>query len=316
MAHNIQLPIAFEFRPLQASWSTIAAKITGWAPLKSPESNRCFLARVEVRGTPYLLEIPWWGLPKPALTLFFEKSSELPDVRSYPAELLVCRPSPSHGGTEKRREADPWSMRTEFLQLKPNTEELVAFLNKWGVWGQTRLGSPEATHIPHTGRIRSGLPLSAFDSEKLPDLFDPYRSTSLPYLSPADLWSFWQECRKTLSPARGPAKALTGPAYDWLTRFQKLLPLTPRPEYPHWLLSANNCQEAIRTTITLDLLKKVKFRLCARPDCRSPFPVESHHQRQYCRQYCAHIESVRRQRRTAKQEALQQARKELSHASR
>jgi hypothetical protein len=46
---------------------------------------------------------------------------------------------------------------------------------------------------------------------------------------------------------------------------------------------------------------QVEFRI-SWPDCAAPFSVETDI-RQYCRQYCAHIESVRKQRQ-AKNEVL------------
>src|SRR5271157_1320058 len=101
----------------------------------------------------------------------------------------------------------------------------------------------------------------------------------------------------------------------WLTDFQQLLPLTLRRRYPYLLLGTSNCQEAIVHTITLDLLKKVQFRICARGDCRAPFPIKNQHRREYCCQDCAHIESVRRQRRRARREAKHLS-KGVTHAKR
>ena len=76
----------------------------------------------------------------------------------------------------------------------------------------------------------------------------------------------------------------------------------PRPmrEYPHYLLEASDCRQALSTTVTLDLLRRVKSRLCARRDCGVPFAIESQHKRKFCCQYCAHLVSVRKQRREAK----------------
>ncbi|MGD0975201.1 MAG: hypothetical protein ABR866_14020 [Candidatus Korobacteraceae bacterium] len=83
--------------------------------------------------------------------------------------------------------------------------------------------------------------------------------------------------------------------------------------YPHYVLRATSCRRAILDTIVIDHLRKVQFRLCARPDCRTPFAIESRHQREYCCQYCAHIESVRKQR-AAKKQTLQG--KEMTYGKR
>ena len=52
----------------------------------------------------------------------------------------------------------------------------------------------------------------------------------------------------------------------------------------------------------LDFARGARFRFCARPDCSKhrpgtvPFELTSHRKRRYCTQYCAHLESMRRNR--------------------
>ncbi len=53
---------------------------------------------------------------------------------------------------------------------------------------------------------------------------------------------------------------------------------------------------AILVTIYIDHLRGLRFRFCARRDCRRPFEITSRHRRKYCQQYCAHLESLRRMR--------------------
>ena len=53
---------------------------------------------------------------------------------------------------------------------------------------------------------------------------------------------------------------------------------------------------AILVTIYIDHLRGLRFRFCARRDCRGAFEVTSRHRRKYCQQYCAHLESLRRMR--------------------
>jgi hypothetical protein len=203
-------------------------------------------------------------------------------------------------------------MRAEFLRLTQDTKALVDFLNRWGVWGTTRRlsgcreKSPSSSPRWMTRSRSTGLgPHVRLDPEKMPN---PYALGAEDlskgnYVLPIDIWEFQRRCRD----------GLKSPAYKWLAEAQKLFLVTSRPKYPHFLSTASNCQDAIRTTITLDLLRKVKFRICARPDCASPFPVENRHRRKYCRQYCAHIESIRKQRRSAKRDA-KQFWKGLTHA--
>jgi hypothetical protein len=68
------------------------------------------------------------------------------------------------------------------------------------------------------------------------------------------------------------------------------------PAYPFFALHTDQCERAICMTVTIDLLHRVKFKICARRDCGLPFAVSSKHKRKYCTQYCGHLESVRRNR--------------------
>jgi hypothetical protein len=312
MAHNINIPIAFEWRPRPASWKVVTAEVTGWA-LESAQPEPQFQAKVEEYGTRYRLEVPWWTFPQETLRLLrLEEAREF--RRSYPLELLVCSAETQRG---IQREANPWPMREEFLRLKRDTKALLAFLNKWGVWGPTGTGvsAPPEVEIPKpTGRGWRPLP-GDLDPKRLPaDIRAAVWGQALAesmaldrkalnYLFPFEVWQFQNQCRD----------ALRKPAGEWLPT-QKLLALVPRPQYPHYVRQAVNCQRAILDTIIIDLLRKVKFRLCARPDCRTPFAIETRHHREYCRPYCAHIESLRRQRKAARKEALQG--KEVTYAKR
>jgi len=306
MGHNISIPIGFRFRPGPASWHSIAAEITDWKNPKSPSDQLCFLVRVSEGEKTYLLELPLRALPKWLLTLYLENSSDR--IRGHSVDLLLCS---SGEATNKKREADPWAMRAEFLRLRQDTKALVDFLNRWGVWGTTgrlsgcREKSPSPPLPPLQFRTRPWMIGLELDPEKIPNVFaSPIEDRSEGnYVLPIDIWEFRRRCRD----------GLKSPAHKWLADVQKFFLVTFRPEYPHFFSFAGNCQEAISTTITLDLLRRVKFRICARLDCPSPFPVKNRHRRRYCRQYCAHIESVRKQRRAAKREAKQSS-KGLTHA--
>ena len=67
-------------------------------------------------------------------------------------------------------------------------------------------------------------------------------------------------------------------------------------QFPYFTMLTDACEVAIRMATTIDLLQQIEFRTCARPDCAKPFPVKSKRKRDYCTQYCAHLESVRRGR--------------------
>jgi len=171
--------------------------------------------------------------------------------------------------------ADAWLMREEFFHLKSgDTGQLLRFLNKWGLWTE----EPEGWEDPN---------LSGHPSLRCSVFVD----------------RVWEDKRLF-------REAVIGSAIDWLKpdydpdvpetevgQVNDLFTLvTFRNKYPYHFLRATGCELAIRTTITIDLMRKVKFRICARPDCATPFPIESRHRRAYCCQYCAHLESVRRNR--------------------
>lgn len=87
--------------------------------------------------------------------------------------------------------------------------------------------------------------------------------------------------------------ALTAGADDWFSR--QWATFSTRPQFPHFYYQDSFCVDAIRTSITIDFLRKVKFRICPRFDCGRPFAVERKGKR-YCSQYCAHLVSLRKKR--------------------
>jgi hypothetical protein len=177
-------------------------------------------------------------------------------------DLLI--PSGEQRPLEQRRawQRDAWEARDEFFHLKEgDTKALLRFFNKWGLW-----------HEP---------------SGDLDEELDKAVSVQ-------EVWQIRERFRR----------AVMGSITEWLTdksvNVSPLAMFQPRSEYPHFFLKATGCGLAMHNTITLDLLRKVKFRPCARKDCLAPFKIESEHDRKYCTQYCGHLESVRKNRRDAK----------------
>ncbi len=200
----------------------------------------------------------------------------------------LLKPTISH--KQKNKLADAWMMRHEFFGLRPgDTAALLSFLNKWGWWGS---------------RPPDGVPCEMRPMQKVPKS----------WVSPIAVSVVWQLQEQF-------KRALTRSISSWLFKSEgdgrvevldnnvaRSIQLQPAP--PYHLLEFQGCEEAIRATITIDLLQSAKFRLCARPDCQRPFRVESQHARKYCEQYCGHLESVRNRRSLAKKE------KEKVHAAR
>jgi len=96
--------------------------------------------------------------------------------------------------------------------------------------------------------------------------------------------------------------ALVSPPELWFATAQSVPPMwRRRPKPPYFTIHTDKCEIALRMTVTIDLLNQTKFKRCARPDCGMPFKVETNHKRDYCLPYCSHLESMRRNRKAAKQ---------------
>ncbi len=168
--------------------------------------------------------------------------------------------------SEPNRFSDPWKMREDFLALEHSKKTLAVFLNKWGSWGGGVL-----QEYPY----RLGTPLGE----------------TIEYVIPQHAWDLQLSYKS----------ALTGDAAKWLSESGRI-PTPTRRSSPPFLASRDElCRHAIQTTITMDKLSDVPYRLCARSDCGEVFKMESNHFRTYCSQYCAHLVSVRRGRAAKRQ---------------
>jgi hypothetical protein len=153
---------------------------------------------------------------------------------------------------------DPWQARDEFLSLRRSITDLLVFLNRYGAWRREHLPWDSTT-------VWGRRPRLAF---------------------PEDFWNEQARIRESLK----------GGAKNWTWR--DVLRLSPRPEFPHYVHEAMCCFEAINTATTIDFLKNIRFKICARPDCAKPFPADRTN-KIYCEQYCGHLVSVRNKRKRA-----------------
>jgi hypothetical protein len=150
---------------------------------------------------------------------------------------------------------DPWQSRDEFLSLRRSTTDLLRFLNKYGAW---RPGE-----CPRYGS----------------EGWEPQA------VLPESIWAQQDRIRGALK---------SGPG-EWFGHWRSALSLHSRPQFPHYCHSVNSCLAAIDTATTVDFLRGVHFKICARKDCGKPFAADRKGKR-YCEQYCAHLVSVRRTR--------------------
>ena len=117
-----------------------------------------------------------------------------------------------------------------------------------------------------------------------------------------DKWGRWNsavflELQEIVSLQFAVREALTSSAENWFGSTRSFPPVGCRTEkYPYFAFVTNMCEIAVRLTVTIDLLKQTKFKLCARTDCRQPFEVTSKRKKNYCSPDCGHLALVRRRR--------------------
>ena len=186
-------------------------------------------------------------------------------------------------------QVDGWEMREEFLRLERRMDALLGFLNRYGMWRpetsphffgpashpydswEPRIVVPEQIWLAHRPFRTSGISLKDMEWTKA-NLVDVQTSIRA---------------------------ALTCEPHEWFDlNWSNVDLFGPRPAFPHFVINADYSFDVICKTVTIDHLRGTKFRNCARPDCPMPFAIESQHKRLYCRNYCAHLESVRRNRKS------------------
>ena len=301
MAQHSSVPLAFEFIAKRREWHVVKLVVAGredafrepapkflgtdipipmiGKPLTEPSNDVLF--RVEEDSSYAFLGAG--SLYKAAGIEEAAHLDALADLvengRTVPTgsdELLVSGSSTSGQG---RKRPDPWAMRDEFLKLDESATALAAFLNRWGTWGTFSL---------LIERLSGTRMLKRLTGEEYPQFLHPY--------------TVWRE-RKTYR------DGMLGSSASWLSTRATLGLTHRRAEFPYLGIVAATCRQAIETTITLDHLRKVRSRVCARVDCNNIFPVDSDHGKIYCQQYCGHLVSVRNGRAATKKAAKSLKRK-------
>jgi len=261
MAHQIQIPISFEFRTTKVQWEEARASVIGWRDSQGEKDDPAqLIARItSTSGKKKTIGLPLNRLPEKEREQCLAVSGKR---HTNEAVKEICSPlelryfvhdSKTYIADSELRKhshpADAWQLRDDFLSLKAESEAILTILSKWGRWV-------------------------------------PFRN----YVDMTEISALQHAVRR----------ALTSPAEVW---FRGLYASPPKVNsrssaFPYFVILTDACEAAIRTTTTMDLLRKLKFKTCARPDCDKPFPVTSKHERNYCTQYCAHLESVRRARKS------------------
>ena len=262
MAHEIQIPTSFEFRTVKVRWDEARANVIGW------RNNQ--------------------GEPEKLMHLIAEISSASGGKRTIGLPL--------HSLPEKHRKRSLEVLKTKHADeaVKDICSDLEL---RYFVHGcKTYVDDSELRKHSH-----------AADAWQLRDDFLGLKGDCETTLAFLDKWGRWVPHRNYVDPRdisslqSSVREALISPAKVWFrSRYASPPMMNSRSaEFPYFVILTDACEAAIRTTTTLDLLRQLKFKTCARPDCAKPFPVTSKHEKSYCTMYCAHLESVRRSRKSA-----------------
>lgn len=192
-------------------------------------------------------------------------------------------------GDSYREELDGWQCREEFFNLPQSEAALLAFLNKVGVFASV-----------------SGI-VGHYSKEFMEQIRDKHPTP----LDVDGLWKVRDGLKKILVDQKRFAK--TSPRRPLTERLSEFIPSFnfyepdmsfgfDMSEVPVGVVTITDGMQLLLATIFTDLVKGLKFKYCARKDCPNLFVIESKHKRKYCCQYCAHLKSVRTQRRKKRAE--------------
>jgi hypothetical protein len=262
MAQLIEIPMSFEFRSTRVRWEETVAKVMGWWKPKG-------------------------GTSDPA-QLIAEIASE--DKKRRIAIHLSSLPA-------KERERCLATLR------KPHSDETVK-----EICSELELRyfvHDHKTYIEDTELRKHSRPADAW---QLRDDFMRLKHDG-PAVDMLNKWGRWMPHRnyvdlaEIMSLQRAVRQGLTSPAKIWLQSPYAHVPVAKSrsSDFPYFVALTDSCKDAIRAATTIDLLRDLRFKTCARTDCGMPFQVTSKHERNYCTQYCAHLESVRRARKSTTQ---------------
>jgi hypothetical protein len=192
------------------------------------------------------------------------KSAEKLLFLSFPDQMEILLATQRDKRYPHRAAMDPWKLRERFLNLKHSDDQLLRFLNDIGTWDNS-LGPFRPENIWSWQNAIKHMLLQP--NRKWQGIVAQYLN---PYVGFQGVAAYL-DCEFTLSDEA-----------FWL----QLIPL--------------GCLGALIGTVLLDRSERARFRVCARDDCRQLYRLQSRHKRKYCSYDCAHIESVRSDRKRKK----------------
>jgi hypothetical protein len=300
---KINIPILFEFSVTKLLWASHRARITGWWRQDDgtlDPNNLCAAIESEKKI---------FQFRSSALTFEEQMQCErIPVGEKYNKEIeticsavqvpvLISSISRNTATHERHSStADPLGEALEMIALRAQSTTFPNFLLKW-----RQRNTEKVVRAPnHRSSMYKHPPdPDPWQMRKEFLRLRPDRKSVLEFLTKWGNWnseevvqldeiiSFQERVRETLTLDSG----------GWLgNEFLCLYPADPVSQIPALTIRTDECQRAIHMTVTIDMIRNTKFKICARPDCSEIFQVKSKHKQKYHSQYCGHLESMRRTR--------------------
>jgi len=190
-------------------------------------------------------------------------NNDLLEVRvSEQGELLARKPT----------FFDPWEKRNEFFRLeRGDVNGLLQFLPTVGIFER-------AGHTDTSDFVQNAV---LVPSER-------GLNRQIVFAEQITATHIWKTRRSLLDSLEH--KTEIGDVADFNVR------LVGVKKQPRAVVTTTTFLDAVLLSLATDRILDLKVQKCARPDCGISFTVKSGHEKKYCERYCAHIESVRRDR--------------------
>jgi len=215
----------------------------------------------------------------------------LPEEPDHEAHLFAFPTVNADGSLDafQLTQRDAWTCREEFLSLRVgDTDGLRNFLESVGLWF-----SSEQDPIGHRSR----------------EVREHLKEGNPTPITVAGLWRFQRSLRESLLKKKAfketyaPEVGRPSTGLQLLNESREGIEFPLRVELTNVVAGVVTLTDAYRmllATVFFDVARGIRFKICQRPDCRRPFPLESKHERKFCSPYCAHFTAVRRARQKKK----------------
>lgn len=200
-------------------------------------------------------------------------------VRVHPERFFESDRFPPAEALARSVQFEAWQVRDEFLSLKTD-QEFLDFLNRVGRFMSVKVG----------GWVVTG----QWDADDFTRWQQMFRECLR--RSPASWDHVVEDVFKPKSVRLVRRILFVSRRFTLLLRWKDAQQREWRSSQHIAVLEARDLVTAILATIYVDHLHGTKFGFCHRHDCRMPYKIESKHNRKFCSQYCAHLESLRRMR--------------------